>query len=115
MFEYKAIVIKVVDGDTVDVQVDLGFDTFRNVKLRLKGINTPETRTKDTEEKTAGMAAKARLAQLIYGLEVVVKTYKDRSEKYGRYLADIFLDDGRCVNSILLEEGYAKPYNGEKR
>jgi len=65
MYEYKAIVDRVVDGDTIDVTIDLGFKTWKKVRVRMEGINTPESRTRDLEEKKLGLAAKARLQEIL--------------------------------------------------
>lgn len=108
MYKYKAIVLRIVDGDTVDLDVDLGFKTRRKDRFRLEGIDTPEIRTKDKIEKAAGLAAKARLAELTpVGSEVTVQTNKPG--KYGRWIATIFKGD-TDINQQLLKEGHAKPY-----
>lgn len=108
MFEYTAIVVRIVDGDTVDLDVDLGFKTRRKDRFRLEGIDTPEVRTKDKIEKAAGLAASARLAELIpVGSEVTVRTNKPG--KYGRWIATI-LKDGVDINQQLVKEGHAVPY-----
>jgi len=114
MFEYVARVLEVIDGDTVDVSIDLGFSVQHTIRVRLYGINTPETRTRNKEEKQKGLAAKARLKELIEGKFVNIKTKKDETEKFGRYLAEIYID-GVNVNQTLITEGHAKEYFGEKR
>jgi len=88
MYEYKAKLIKVVDGDTVDAMIDCGFSVFRKERIRLRGINAPESRTRDKEEKKLGLAAKARLKELIKEgkNEFMVKTSIDKKGKYGRLL-----------------------------
>ena len=93
MYEYKAKLIKVVDGDTVDAMIDCGFSVFRKERIRLKGINAPESRTRDKEEKKRGLAAKARLKELIKEgkNEFTVKTSIDKKGKYGRLLGELFL------------------------
>lgn len=111
MYTYKAQVIKVVDGDTIDAIVDLGFDVKVEMRFRLTGIDTPEIRTKDIAEKNAGLAAKAKVEQLIGGKQITIKTDKDSSEKYGRYLATIFYGEKLInLNEQLVSEGLAKPY-----
>jgi len=92
MYEYNAQVLRVVDGDTVDVLIDCGFSTFRKERVRLYGINAPESRTRDKEEKKRGLAAKERLDQLITNTEgkIVVKTELDKKGKYGRILGVIW-------------------------
>ena len=78
MHEYKAIVRRVVDGDTMDVTLDLGFDILYNNRIRFYGINTPESRTRDLEEKKLGLAAKDRVKELCpVGSTVIIKTTKD--------------------------------------
>ena len=114
MFEYYVKkVSKVVDGDTIDVEIDLGFDISFSSRVRLAGIDTPESRTTDKMEKALGLEAKAYLKQQIDSAKtVVIKTEKmDSSEKYGRILADVYLDD-LCINDWLIKENYAVKYNG---
>lgn len=114
MYEYKANVTSVYDGDTITVTVDLGFDHFiRNMKLRLYGINTPELRGGTDETRKAAREARDYLRQLILGQQVIVRTIKDEKGKYGRYLAVIYTcDDETCINLQLVEDGYAEPYIG---
>lgn len=114
MFEYRATVTQVIDGDTIDVSIDLGFDISHTLRVRLYGINTPETRTKNKEEKAKGLAAKERLKDLIEGKSIVLKTQKDDTEKFGRYLAEVFVDSV-SINKQLVQEGHAAPYFGGKR
>jgi len=114
MYEYKAKVLEVIDGDTIDVIIDLGFDVKFVSRLRLYGINCPESRTRDKVEKVKGLAAKARLKALIQDKEVVVNTFKDKEEKFGRMLANITLD-GTLINDQLIVEGHAVAYFGGKR
>lgn len=114
MFEYSAKVVEVIDGDTIDVVIDLGFNVLHTLRVRLYGINTPETRTKNKEEKQKGLNAKARLKELIEGKIVKIKTQKDETEKFGRYLGIIFLDENN-INQQLIQEGHAVEYFGGKR
>lgn len=108
MYTYKARIIDVYDGDTVTAIVDLGLFISTEIKVRLKGINTPEIRG---EERNAGLISKKRLEELILNKEVMLFTYKDKKEKYGRWLGTIYpLDSSKSVNEILLEEGLAVPY-----
>lgn len=108
MYEYRAKIIGVYDGDSVTALVDLGFKINFTIKIRLKGINTPEIRGKERSE---GLIAKARVVDLILNKDVILKTHKDRTGKYGRYLGEIFLKEGDIsINQILLNEGLAKPY-----
>lgn len=107
MYEYRAKIIEVYDGDTVTSVTDCGFDIHFTMQLRLFGINTPEVRG---DQKEAGTKSRDALRKLILGKDVKIKTYKDKKEKYGRYLADIFIDvNGTeiCVNNWLVEKGFA--------
>ena len=114
MYEYKAKLDRVIDGDTVDCFIDLGFNITVKERVRLKGIDTPETRTRDLEEKAKGFAAKDRVIELFEGVESFkIKTELDKKGKYGRILGTIFLPDHVDVslNDILLQEGHAEVYN----
>ena len=119
MYEYRVKkVLKVVDGDTIDVDIDLGFDISYTQRVRLAGIDTPESRTTDKKEKTLGLEVKDRLKKAIdAATNVVIKTEKpDSSEKYGRILGWIFLDDNKVsINQTLIDEGYAWGYMGETK
>jgi len=121
MYQYNARILKVIDGDTCHAEVDLGFDTKLTMTIRLYGINAPETRTKDLAEKKKGLTAKEALRKKIEGKNVMITTYKDKKEKYGRYLADVFLykkgswETEVKVNLWMVEKGYAVNYYGEKR
>lgn len=110
MFEYYARVHEVIDGDTIDVSVDLGFSIQHLIRLRLYGINTPELRSKDPAEKVMAVTAKNRLIGLIEGKIVKIKTFKDKTDKYGRYLAEVFSSNNESINNMLLTEGLAKEY-----
>ena len=119
MYEYRCRVIKVIDGDTVDVDIDLGFDIMlRDERVRIMGIDTPESRTRDKVEKKFGLASKARLKELIGGKSgPILKTQinkkgEDMRGKFGRILGDFVTDDGRMVTDILVEEGHAVAYFG---
>ena len=105
MYEYNAIVTHVVDGDTMDVTLDLGFDILYNSRIRLFGINTPESRTRDLEEKARGLAAKDRVLELCpIGQQVIVKTQKDGKGKYGRILGQFKVYDMHQGKDIILNE-----------
>ncbi|MCC7431504.1 thermonuclease family protein [bacterium] len=113
MYTYKAKVLRVVDGDTIDVQTDLGFEIFANFRFRLSEINAPEThrRSHDSEEYKAGIKTTEWLTAKIGGKEIIVKTEKDKKEAYGRYLAYIFVDGEEVsLNQQMLELGLAKKY-----
>lgn len=109
MYEYKATIRRWVDGDTVDVDIDLGFGlVFSNQRIRLYGIDAPEQRTRDLAEKEKGLAATAYVnEQAPVGSKVVIKTYKD--DKYGRVLGEIFLGEIN-LNTLLTIEGHAVRY-----
>ena len=122
MYEYKTKVVKIVDGDTVDVDIDLGFGIWLyNERVRIMGIDTPESRTRDKVEKKFGLAAKARLKSLL-GKNPVLKTQiskkgEDMRGKFGRVLGDFDVycaktDAWRPATKILVEEGHAVPYFG---
>lgn len=110
MYEYKAKVLEVYDGDTITALVDLGFHTQMTLKARLVGIDAPEIRG---DEKNAGIKTRDRLAELVLGKSVTLKTHKDKREKYGRWLAEVFVSDQVIsVNNQLINEGLAAPYEG---
>ena len=111
MFEYSAEVIKVVDGDTLDARIDLGFDVHVNKRIRLMGIDTWESRTRDKAEKVKGLAAKARLKELLKEDKNKFKLISHGTGKFGRVLGDIEISVGN-VCDILVEEGHAYSYFG---
>jgi len=119
MYEYKCKILRVVDGDTVDVDIDLGFGVWMHKeRVRMMGIDTPESRTRDKVEKAFGLASKERLKELLpIGSIQVLKTEIDRSGedsrgKFGRVLGDFLTDDERRCTDILVEEGHAVAYFG---
>jgi len=114
--------LKVVDGDTIDAEIDLGFDIKVKKRIRFMGINAPESRTKDLEEKARGLAAKDRVKALLDGCEnIQLKSHG--IGKFGRCLGEIMLDviDGQekltlvSLNELLINEGHATEYHGGKR
>jgi len=120
LYTYRAKVAKVVDGDTVDLDVGLGFEMYHKARFRLVGINTPESFGKDACD--AGRAAKQYLIDLLPpGTVVIAKTSKDKREKYGRMLAELYLCDADgnplkvTVNQMMIDRGHAKPYDGGAR
>jgi len=119
MFEYYVKkVSKVVDGDTIDVDIDLGFDISFSSRVRLAGIDTPESRTTDKIEKALGLESKEYLKKAIDAAKtVVIKTEKmDSSEKYGRILGWVFLDGSKVsVNEQMIADGYAWGYLGDTK
>ena len=116
MYEYRVKqVLKVVDGDTIDVDIDLGFNVSYTQRVRLAGIDTPESRTTDLKEKALGLEVKEYLKHHLDGAEdVVIQTEKpDSSEKYGRILGWLFInDDDTSLNEKMINEGYAWEYDG---
>ena len=115
--EYDVHVVKVVDGDTVDVDIDLGFGVcLKDERVRIMGIDTPESRTSDRVEKLFGLAAKNRLYQLLEKDAKLITTEnkdgEDMKGKFGRILGDFRAADGRLVTEILIEEGHCVPYFG---
>jgi len=119
MYEYHVKkVTNVVDGDTIDVEIDLGFDISFSSRVRLAGIDTPESRTTDKAEKVLGLEAKEYIKSKIKDAkEVVIKTEKmDSSEKYGRILGWLFLDGSKVsVNEQMIADGYAWGYLGDTK
>jgi endonuclease YncB( thermonuclease family) len=116
MYEYKVTeVVKVIDGDTIDVVVDLGFSLFKKERVRLAGIDTPESRTRDLEEKAFGLEAKEYLKEnLNNATNILITTEKDG--KYGRMLGWITLnDDITSFNQLMIDRGYAWEYDGGKK
>ena len=107
LYTYKAVVAKIVDGDTVDLDIDLGLNMWsKSTRIRLLNINTPEVRGKERE---AGLAAKRFLENVIpRGCGVYIITAKDKRGKYGRLLGTIYDYTGTNINTLLLEEGHAK-------
>lgn len=117
MYEYRARVNKVVDGDTVDVDIELGFDiVLTGQRVRIMGIDTPESRTSDEVEKVFGLAAKNRLKELLGPIAIlrtqVEKDGDDAKGKFGRILGDFVAPDGRMVTEVMIEEGHCVPYFG---
>lgn len=107
-FTYNAFVKDVIDGDTLVLSVDLGFRVYQLDRFRLKGVNTPETIGRS---KKKGLAAKLFVIGMVLGKEVTIKTHKDENDKYGRFLAEVFINN-QLLNQMLLDKGYAKPYDG---
>lgn len=115
--KYNVRLIKVVDGDTVDVDIDLGFGVWlHDERVRIMGIDTPESRTSDKVEKVFGLAAKDRLKHLLEKDAVLITTEdssgEDMKGKFGRILGDFEAADGRRVTQIMIEEGHCVPYFG---
>jgi micrococcal nuclease len=108
-YKYNAAVVRVVDGDTIDVSIDLGFKIFSVQRIRLKGVDTPEIYGRTTpEEKELGKAASEYVKELLpVGKQIVVETSKNKKGKYGRYLAVIWVD-GQSLNQMLIESGHGE-------
>ena len=119
MFEYEAECLRVVDGDTIDCRIDLGFDVWVKKRIRFYGINTPESRTRDLEEKKRGIAAKARVVYLLRTNEGRFVLKSHGVGKYGRVLGELFVDVGEedllNVKDVLIREGHGTEYFGGKR
>ena len=119
MYEYNIKkVTKIVDGDTIDVDIDLGFDISYTQRVRLAGIDTPESRTKDAREKVLGLEVKNKVKSAIDSAKtVIIKTeLPDSTEKYGRILGWVYLDgSAKSLNEQLIDEGYAWGYMGETK
>jgi len=121
VYEYRANLIKVVDGDTVDVDIDLGFGVWlKDERVRIAGIDTPESRTSDKVEKLFGLAAKKRVQELL-AEKVVLKTFaakdgEDMKGKFGRILGDFYVgNDKKLLTEVMIDEGHAVPYHGQSK
>jgi len=115
MHEYKCKLIKVIDGDTIDVDIDLGFGVWlRKQRIRLYGIDTPESRTSDDVEKIYGNAAKDYLIKWTGAGELTIKTHKDAKGKFGRILGEIWTFDTN-INKKMIEEHHAVEYHGQSK
>ena len=123
MYRYNAKLVKIVDGDTIDADIDLGFSVSITKRIRLAGIDAPESRTRNLAEKKAGLASKERLTTLLDGAANVFELESMDIGKYGRVLGKIHISklEGKdvitqvCVNDVLVKEGYAVEYDGGKR
>ena len=119
MYQYKCKILKVLDGDTVDIDLDLGFKiVLANQRVRMAGIDTPESRTTIAEEKVRGQLSKKKLAEkLPIGSWQIIETQKPDSndDKFGRILGVFILEDGTRVNDWLIQNNYAVPYKGENK
>jgi micrococcal nuclease len=116
MYTYNAKLDRVVDGDTIDALVDLGFDTWKKVRIRMHGIDAWESRTRDLEEKEKGLDAKNRLIELLENNHNEFILVSHGVGKFGRCLGEIFLSPGDdSINNLLIAEGHAKEYYGGSR
>ena len=122
MYTYNIKLDRVVDGDTIDANIDLGFDVWVKKRVRFLGVDTPESRTRDLEEKARGLAAKDRVTQLLEGC-TRIQLVSHGVGKFGRCLGELSIDmiDGKesvtmvSVNELLIKEGHAVEYHGGKR
>jgi len=116
-FIYKCVIQRIVDGDTVDVNIDLGFGIWKKKeRVRIAGIDTPEKRTRDKVEKIFGLAATEKAHTLIpEGSNQIIRTRRDRAGKYGRTMGDFVLEDGRLYTDIMVESHHAVPYEGQSK
>ena len=118
---YRAKLVRVVDGDTFDAMIDLGFDTWIKRRIRLKGVDTWESRTRNKAEKKKGLAAKARTKEILEDVSCdsgLCRLKSHGTGKYGRVLGEVYVKDADglewCLNQTLMDEGHAYVYNGGK-
>jgi len=118
MYEYNVTIVKVVDGDTVDVDIDLGFGmTYKKQRVRMMGIDTPESRTRDLVEKQFGKASKKHLKNLLSEAEKLTLMSHDKG-KFGRILGEIFAHHGEeefSINQRMIDDHHAVPYSGQSK
>lgn len=110
LYNYRCKLLRVVDGDTVDLEVDLGLETYRRVKCRLYGLNAPEKSTPEGKAAATWLTERMARVKTLY-----VETLKDRTEKFGRYLAILSDENGVVINGEILQAGHAKEYYGGRR
>jgi len=120
MYEYRCKVVKIIDGDTVDVDIDLGFGVWlHKERVRLYGIDTPESRTRDLEEKKYGLAAKAFLTGMLDDpAGIILKTHKDATGKFGRILGELWRTTNyadQSINDYMIEKHHAAAYMGQSK
>ena len=120
MYEYRCNVVKIIDGDTVDVDIDLGFGVWmRKQRIRMYGIDTPESRTRDLEEKKYGLAAKDFLTGLLDDEGgIVLKTHKDGKGKFGRILGELWRTTDcadQSINDYMIDKHHAVAYYGQSK
>tara|TARA_B100000214_G_scaffold360947_1_gene323848 strand:- start:312 stop:722 length:411 start_codon:yes stop_codon:yes gene_type:complete len=120
MYEYRCKVVKIIDGDTVDVDIDLGFGIWlHKERIRMYGIDTPESRTRDLEEKKYGLAAKQFLTNMLDDEGgIILKTLKDAEGKFGRILGELWRTTNyadKSINQYLIEKHHAVAYHGQSK
>ena len=116
MYEYRvADIVKIVDGDTLDLTIDLGFYLFKQERVRVAGIDAPESRTRNLDEKRLGLQAKDFVTEQLAAAESII-IRSGKSDKYGRFLGWLYLNGSeKSLNEIMIEWGYAWPYDGGKK
>ena len=114
MYEYKCEIDRVVDGDTVDVIIDCGFSILHKARVRMYGIDTPESRTRDKDEKARGLMSKDFLVKELSKGDVAIKTKKDKKGKFGRILGEFYVNDIN-INQMMIHGFYAVAYNGQSK
>ena len=118
MYQYRCQILRVVDGDTVDIAIDLGFGVWmRKQRVRLYGVDTPESRTRDLEEKKFGMMAKKYVkGYLPIGTDQILRTHKDGKGKFGRILGEFVVEEGMTtLNALLIKNHHAVKYTGQSK
>ena len=119
MYEYRCKVVKIIDGDTVDVDIDLGFGVWlHKERVRLYGIDTPESRTRDLEEKKYGLAAKDFLTGMLDDDQIILKTHKDKTGKFGRILGELWRTTNyadQSINNYMIDKHHAVMYLGQSK
>ena len=115
MYEYSCEIDRVVDGDTVDVIIDLGFKIFHKARVRMYGIDTPESRTRDLDEQARGILSKSFLQDaLVQSNKVIIKTQKDAKGKFGRVLGELYVNDIN-INQLMVDKYLAVAYTGQSK
>ena len=118
MYQYRCQILRVVDGDTVDIDIDLGFGVWmRKQRVRLYGVDTPESRTRDLEEKEFGMMAKKYVkGHLPIGTDQILRTHKDGKGNFGRILGEFVVEEGMTtLNALLIKNHHAVEYTGQSK
>lgn len=116
LYSYRAKIVKVIDGDTCILNIDLGFRVFVELSCRLAHIDTPELHSPDDVLRARASKAKQKLIELTVNPAIIIKSFKPfKSDKYGRFLVEIINSDGVNVNQLLLDSGFAVPYEGGKK